>query len=444
MNELFAEFQSYLRKFLPVRYVRQLVQSENNIRKLITATADGDVVLCKQLLVDVSVIMASDARTGIQRVVRALLVQLLNHDVIGYCVKPVYATRKHGYRYAPENFCGLSDGTAQKSDCSKADSIVQVGPGDIFLGLDLAAHLLPLHSADLAKWKNLGVEIHVVVYDLLPVLSPQWFNVKTTRNFTRWIKTIAIYADSIVCISDAAKSEVNVWLQQKYGLVLGELPINVIPLGADLLLSAPSYGLPDNSDGLMMMLAEKPFVLMVGTLEPRKGHAQIVEIFNQLWLQSVDVRLVIVGKSGWKTEDLQDQLKHHPFVDSMLFWLDNVTDEFLGVLYKACNGVLLASKAEGFGLPLIEAMHYKKPVLARDIPVFREVGKDNVDYFSDQNDTDCMNDVNRWLSRISLGKEVAYRNLPSWQDSLYVLLHYLGLGAKSGDITSVAIEVLVK
>lgn len=378
----------------------------------------------KQLLIDVSVIINSDGRTGIQRVVRALLLQILRQPPTGCRVRPVFATRKHEYRYAPDHF-GLPDAQASSLNLTSA---VKVGPGDIFLGLDLAAHLLPLHKTQLAQWKRSGAEIHIIVYDLLPVLHPHWFNSKTTKNFHRWLMTIAIFSDSAICISNTVKAELDDWLYQKYALATGTIPISIIPLGADIESSAPSRGLPENIEQLLTALASKPTVLMVGTLEPRKGHSQVLAAFEKLWQQGRDINLVIVGKTGWKTEDLQQRLRSHPQNKIRLYWLDNASDELLELLYLGCTGVIVATQAEGFGLPLIEAMYYNKPVLARDIPVLREIGGNFVTFFSDTSTERLMNDIEFWLAKIAI--EQMPRSAPqhTWQDSAHELLVCLGLG----------------
>jgi glycosyltransferase involved in cell wall biosynthesis len=404
---------------LSVRFARKYLH--HTVCESILPMADNSE---KQLLVDVSVIINNDARTGIQRVVRALLQQLLIQPVIGYRVRPVFATRKHEYHYAPDCF-GLTDyPTANLNETSA----VKVGSGDMFLGLDLAAHLLPLHRTQLAKWKRLGAEIHIVVYDLLPVLHPQWFNTKTTKNFHRWLRAIAVFADSVICISNTVKKDLDDWLNHNYSLATGTIPIRTIPLGADISASVPSRGLPENINQLLVKFVSKPTVLMVGTLEPRKGHSQILAAFDKLWQRGREINLVIVGKAGWKTEALQQALRTHPQNNNYLYWLDNASDELLELLYGSCTGVIVASLAEGFGLPLIEARHFNKPVLARDIPVLREIGGNAVAFFSGASTEDLLSEIQSWLNKITV--EPIPFNVPqqTWQYSANELLIHLELG----------------
>ena len=126
---------------------------------------------------------------------------------------------------------------------------------------------------------------------------------------------------------------------------------------------------------------------MVGTIEPRKGYDDALKAMEFFWASEEDVTLVIVGKTGWKTVKLQERLLSHPQQGSKLFWLKNVSDQVLQKLYEMANVVLVTSYGEGFGLPIVEAIYYTKPLLVRDIPVFREVvyGYKNIEYFSDGN-----------------------------------------------------------
>lgn len=392
--------------------------------------ADGssspDHKTIRQLLVDVSVIYQSDARTGIQRVVRSLLLQLLAAPPAGYRVCPVFAMRRQPYSHAADGFM-----THPSHPQHHPFQSIKVQAGDLFLGLDLAAHLLPRHQPQLLRWKQLGVALHFMVYDLLPLNHPEWFNVKNSRNFRRWIRCIAIYADSAICISEFVKIELATWMDAKFGLPSCSLPASSIVLGADFEASAPSTSLPPNADFLLACLRNTPAVLMVGTLEPRKGYDQALAAFEHLWQKPGQAPLlVIVGRPGWKTDALQLTLRTHKQNGKRLFWLDDASDEFLACLYAACRGVLVASRAEGFGLPLIEAAHFGKPVLARDLAVFGEAKVANVQYFSSNLPHLLAESIEHWLKKgltISATQPTLKKPLPTWQLASTQLLQALGL-----------------
>lgn len=323
----------------------------------------------KQLLVDVSVIIRSDAHTGIQRVVRALLVQLFLNPPEGYRILPVFCTRKHGYRYADQAFINKF---STDKEIPKGD--VTVGSRDIFLGMDLTTHLLPLHENELLAWKIRGAKIFIVVYDLLPFYHPEWFTPKAVKNFNRWQETIAVFADQLICISETVKADCRNWLQEM-GFSKHTPRIDTIPLGAELKDSLPTEGVDEQSHRAMASLTNRKYILMVGTVEPRKGYDEALGAMEALWKGGDETALVIVGKPGWKTLKLQKKILAHPQLGRKLFWLQNVSDEALIRFYENCKGVLMASYGEGFGLPVIEALQYNKPLLVRDIPIFQEILK---------------------------------------------------------------------
>lgn len=425
MKALAWQLSAWVLTLMPVRLARQCLNEPASI----AATAHTQT---RQLLVDVSVIHQSDARTGIQRVVRALLLQLLRAPPAGYRVCPIFATRQHGYRYANPNFLtppAQAPGTA----VPPVPADVQVECGDLFLGLDLAAHLLPRHRAQVLHWKRNGVKVHVVVYDLLPLQHPEWFNPKTTRNFHSWIKWLAVYADSAICISEAVKLQLLTWLNTQFDLPPTALPASTIVLGADIDASAPSGGLPADAQFVLERLRSTPSVLMVGTLEPRKGYDQALAAFEQLWQQGNTSLLVIVGRPGWKTEALQERLRRHPQAGQRLFWLEDVSDEYLAQLYVASSGVLVASRAEGFGLPLIEAARYSKHVFARDLPVFHEIGLPGVTFFKGESAACLAAAIPVWLQKILQEKgtnQFQGQHVFTWRTAAMQLLSALDLPAE--------------
>lgn len=334
--------------------------------------------MTKQLLVDVSAIIREDAHTGIQRVVRALLLQLFSNPPEGYQILPVFCTRKHAYRYADSAF--VHKFTFHVDTLPMGDVIV--GNKDIFFALDLAAHLLPLHESQLLDWKRQGMKIHILVYDLLPNLHPQWFTPRSVRNFRRWLRTISIYSDQLVCISESVKNELREWLISQ-GFSAHTPRIATIPMGSDIASSLPSSGTDPEMTALIEQLKNQKFILMVGTIEPRKGYSGALDAMETLWDKGDETSLVIVGKPGWKTIKLQERLLTHSQIGKKLYWLKNISDQSLQMLYEMAHGVLVTSYGEGFGLPIVEAMYYDKSLLVRDIPVFREVTKKyrKVDYF---------------------------------------------------------------
>jgi len=119
----------------------------------------------------------------------------------------------------------------------------------------------------------------------------------------------------------------------------------------------------------------------VSTLEPRKNHTFLLDAFEILWSQGTSVNLVLIGKIGWNVDSLVERIENHPILNKHLFLLTDVSDDELAWCYSKANGLLFPSHAEGFGLPIIEALHYGLPVLASDTPIHREIGGLGITYF---------------------------------------------------------------
>ena len=166
---------------------------------------------------------------------------------------------------------------------------------------------------------------------------------------------------------------------------------------------------------------------MVGTLEPRKGHAQTLAAFELLWDKGIDANLVIVGKRGWLIDQLIHRLEQHSQRHSRLFWLEGISDEYLEKVYAASTCLIAASEGEGFGLPLIEAAQHKLPVIARDIRIFREVAGNHAYYFYGLAPLDLATAVEHWLSLHAAAAHPNSEHLPwlTWKQSAQQLVDVL-------------------
>lgn len=374
-----------------------------------------------QLLVDVSAILRRDAQTGIQRVVRSVWSELHKRSGGDFIVRPVFATPDHGYCYAPLDFL-------ERRRRVEPAQAVRIGPGDRFLGLDLSAHLLPKYRRQLLAWKRRGASIHLIVYDLLPLQRPEWFNPQTCRRFADWFRIVTDDCDQAICISDEVARDLHMAIDAR--TAADRRPaVGRLRMGADIDASLPSRGISVAAQRLFEQLRFRPFVLMVGTVEPRKGYDCALAAFDRLWLENPSEApdLVIVGKAGWRTGPLQDAIRAHPELGRRLHWLDTLSDEGLCVLYEACRGVVMASRGEGFGLPLIEASMHRRHVLVRDLPVFREQRLANLIFFRDDSPEALGAKI---LELTTAGRSPASMvRLPTWSECVDDLLFALGIGS---------------
>ena len=347
----------------------------------------------KQLLLDISELVHRDHKTGIQRVVRSILAELLSNPPQGYRVEPVYAIQHQlGYRYA-KKFCQEFAG---QSGQTSSDAPIDIANGDIFLGLDLQHHVVLQQAAVYDNLKRFGVRVYFVVYDLLPLLLPKAFPEGTADIHARWLDQLA-RTDGVLCISKAVADEFMGWMVISGPHRLRPLKIGWFHLGADVAGSVPSKGLPNNFDRVLSQLRSRKTFLSVGTIEPRKGQLQTLLAFDQLWRDGADVNLVLVGKYGWNVDLLVEMLRNHSERNRRLFWLEGISDEYLEKVYAASSCLIAASEGEGFGLPLIEAAQHRLPIIARNIPVFQEVAANSAFYFSGPTPEALASCVQKWL-----------------------------------------------
>lgn len=346
----------------------------------------------RRMLLDVTGTATLDRKTGIERVVRGLLKALLDSPPSGYRIEPVYLSNKGGYwcyRRASQLACSVLDVPA----VGLVDEVMDASSGDILITMDLSGDaLIQAHQSGLYNdMRNRGVAVHAVVYDLLPVLMPDVFPPGADATHARWLQAVSSF-DGAVCISRAVADELISWRRSHGMLAPDRRPYNVgwFHLGADVDNSVPSRGLPPTAQQVLDQLCARVSFLMVGTIEPRKGHLQVIKAFHRLWQQGLDVNLVVVGKEGWKDlpnsmrrniPAIVEKLQKHPEAGKRLFWLDGISDEYLEQVYASCDCLIAASYGEGFGLPLIEARRHNIAVIARDIPVFREVAGPSTGFF---------------------------------------------------------------
>ena len=372
----------------------------------------------RQLLVDVSVLAKQDLASGIERVVRNILQCLLLHPPAGYRVEPV---RAHGdaYVYAREFACrwlGLEP-------LGAGDDPIDIGRGDVFLGLDWSADIVPGLRSTLQRYRTLGVRVTFVVYDLLPVEHPEFFPDYMAEVVSTWLDTIAHVADGVVCISSAVAAALASWLGRFGPDRAVALRIGTFPLGADMdrVLRARDE---DALDDLAVPMRRRPSVLMVGTVEPRKGHEQALAAFEALWEAGFDANLVIVGRPGWMVDALAQRLRDHAERGHRLFWLESASDAQLERIYAMATVLLTPSRGEGFGLPLVEAARHGVPLIVRDLPVFREVAGEHAFYFAGASARELGAAIRDWFALRERGEvpDVTALRWKTWEESTEALL----------------------
>lgn len=367
---------------------------------------------------DVSSLYSRDAGTGIQRVSRNILaaMQAISADK-GFRVQPVVGQVAEGV-FVFRELRSFSPSRPLELDALGPE--IRPQNGDAWLGLDLC---FDTDSVSIAALRAVGVRTFFVVYDLLPVSLPGSFwaaGDSLQPTFLRWLSTVA-QADGCICISETVARDLQRWFRESALVPSQSHPqrpfkLSWAHLSGDMdnagTLSNPTGWEGTNShlkpggslaaNGSESRAALVNF-LLVGTFEPRKGHAQVLAAFKQLWARGAQVRLTFVGRSGWSTERFMQSARKESALNPLFDLFESPTDEELERQYNAADGVIVASLGEGFGLPVVEAMSYRKPVLCRNLPVFREIGGKQVTYFDGESPVDLVRAIDDWRAKSMSG-----------------------------------------
>jgi glycosyltransferase involved in cell wall biosynthesis len=343
-----------------------------------------------RLLIDVSTTFDISQVSGIQRTVRSLVSALKRNGMqYSFEIVPVRLRR---------NRMAFTLVTAQDFPEAKSDGdVLTLRKGDCVFMLDSSWHIYPKWSEVIFPViRSLGGIVITCIYDILPVTHPQWFPSKTVRMFSPWFKLATEESDAILSISRATRLEV----EQRSKLTQGQS--SFFHLGADF-NSGPSSQPSTHKSPI-------PTFLMVGTIEPRKGHATVLDAFEEIWRSGQQMKLIIVGRPGWKVRALMKRIRKIDKKNEAFIFHEGASDQLLSECYRYADVVVAASLAEGFGLPLVETLRLGKPIIASDIPAFREVAGDLPTYFEPGNPTALVTAIKATLSE----KRSQPKLLPVW------------------------------
>lgn len=249
--------------------------------------------------------------------------------------------------------------------------------GDVLILLDASWNLDIWDTVTEAR--RCGASVVCVVYDLIPVTDPQYFEKKLVKVFNTWLRASIEHVDHFLCISRTVGEDLSERINMLAPQSLAAKRISYFALGSELdcideqVRMRPDYAAAAGADGA-------PVFLYVSTIEPRKNHAYALDAFEQLWRQGVAAHFVIVGRIGWHCAEFIERVRTHPELGKRLFMFNQVSDNELAWFYDLARGLIFTSKNEGFGLPIVEALQRGLPVFASDIPVFREIGKEGVKF----------------------------------------------------------------
>ena len=232
-----------------------------------------------------------------------------------------------------------------------------------------------------AKIRRQGVKPLFMVHDLIPITHPEYCRAGESDVHVVRMNNVLQLASGIIVNSHQTLDELR-----QYAKRTGQ----TMPPAVAAQLAAATLPAPQQ-----IRLIASPYFVMLGTIEARKNHWMLLQIWRQLVERLGDAapRLVLVGQRGWECENVVDLLERCTVLHDSVIELPACSDLELSTYIAHAQALLFPSFAEGYGMPLMEALSAGVPVIASDLPVFREIAGDIPDYLNPM-------DGLSWLSHI--------------------------------------------
>ena len=216
------------------------------------------------------------------------------------------------------------------------------------------------------RWLRLRPDVKPVffIHDLLPLQFPEYFAPGHIAEHHRAMAIFARYAHAAIVNTHVVEQQVRRFLAARDRR---DIPVLVRPIPADPIFAAPQEAAPD--------LADRPYFVVCGTIEPRKNHLLLLHVWRELsrqWGERTP-KLVVIGRRGWENENVVDLLDRSHELRPHVIEIGGMPTAAVARLMAGARALLMPSFAEGYGLPIVEARAAGAPVIAADIPVFREI-----------------------------------------------------------------------
>ena len=288
------------------------------------------------------------------------------------------------------------------------------------LGLEVPVEFLIKSRCDVALFPNyltqpslFGAQIVVFVHDLTYVLYPDFMADKNQKDLARYVPKSLSRSKSLITISKSTESQI----------------IEEYAYDKEILVTPIPYTIKNSSTRITIDEVQKKYpiknnyVLSVGTIEPRKNIIGLIDGFSSNDELKNKFSLVLCGKKGWKSDKIFERIALAKKEGISIIITGYVSDDVKKCLYENCAAVVLPSFYEGFGMPILEALAYKKPLALSDIKVFHEVAGDAGYYFA-LNSSKSMSDIILKATRSRTNKNNSPYSKITWEDIANKLLQH--------------------
>lgn len=418
------------------------------------------------IYIDVTQTVSSELNTGIQRVVRELTRELVSIDSEiklvyfnggdSFCecslddiqlrVVPVSTFKKLKryfkkitpvacfkflrvfYRFFDRGIhrCVNFISTSCKQYAPDSGDKLEFKSSDQFIILDSVWHKGEVYSKALKKVTERGVRVILVSYDLIPITHPQFCDAGLVHHFKNFYQAVIPLVDEFIAISKYSMDTLKEFIEKDFDCDLNKLKFHYFYLAHTPMIAEHETCRSEITE----LVGNRRFILSVSTIEPRKNYSLLLKSFLNAKIPK-DVTLVIVGRDGWKNDEIKS-LMNSP---GRVIWYSDCLDHELKELYKGCLFTVFPSFVEGFGLPVLESLSQGKFVLSSNEGALPEAGREFVDYFSPFKQCELEALLDKYLNDTLLLQEKESeitRNFSStsWRASALDFLTKLGLDSE--------------
>lgn len=211
--------------------------------------------------------------------------------------------------------------------------------------------------------KRENARLVCLVHDLIPIQYPEYARPGGADMHARRMWTVASMADGIIANSQATLDALQPWLDRA-----GRQPVTTVAhLGTETRANVAPHTF------------DRAYFVCVGTIEPRKNHLLLLHLWRAMAERNgpeAMPRLILIGRRGWENEQVIDLLDRCPALKDCVEEHAGLPDSQVQAMIAGARGLLLPSFAEGYGMPVTEALALGVPVLCSDLPALREAGGD--------------------------------------------------------------------
>lgn len=396
------------------------IMADTEIRRVAQAIATHTQSPIKQALVDVSDLVNKNSDSDVSYIVKRLLRECLANPPEGYVVKPVYATSdEFGYRYA-SNFAGAS---LNRSSSEQEDSYIDFCQGDIFLGLDVEHNVQAKQASFYQYLRRIGVSVYFILYELEPLLKSSVF---PSSAFFEGHDRVALsrYMDGVICVSENVSKELSGWLDKNTETRARKLNIRNFQLGAEVVSVVDDVCKKSLFAELLATASQSTSFFLDARRMAKEDLHKIITAFNSLWLESVDVVLVVASSLETRQEQSANKLVGEQYEESRLLWISEVDQEVFRKIQAACTCFIAAYQDEGFGLSLLDAAANGLSIIARESILHREIAGEHALYFNEDELENLADVIKKWLNLSQTGQQPISENIKliSWSESARQLM----------------------